>query len=366
MKVEQGFLQNRSFTYPLSGKRPDDRSLTPGQKIDDPGLTPDSWADRSPAANGPLPENALQPKDSRYDISSVTANAGLPAKVFSNVHGDTAEISGPASAFAPTYPRPSINPGSSANTAENRGATVDPSAAAEPSATANSSAAANSSTSVDPSAAVDPSTAAEPPSPANSSTQADPAGEPLSEEEKSRVHELKKIDAKVKAHEAAHMAASGGYARGGANFSYTTGPDGRRYATGGEVQIDTSPVPDDPPATVRKMQIVRRAALAPAEPSPQDRAVAASASASETQARREMTLEAREESEKPPAEGKESETAEPVRDSTANDSGKTSGIKKGEPGPDEVEGGTRVNHPKITLPLSESPGSDRQSVLHPR
>ena len=40
--------------------------------------------------------------------------------------------------------------------------------------------------------------------------------------------------------------------------------------------MDTSPVPGDPQATIRKAQTVRQAALAPAEPSGQDQRAAAS------------------------------------------------------------------------------------------
>lgn len=101
----------------------------------------------------------------------------------------------------------------------------------------------------------------------------------LSPEAQAEVDALKKADAEVRAHEAAHLAAAGGLARGGASFTYKVGPDGRRYAVAGEVQLDASPVPGDPEATLAKAQRLRAAALAPGSPSPQDRAVAAAASA---------------------------------------------------------------------------------------
>lgn len=110
----------------------------------------------------------------------------------------------------------------------------------------------------------------------------------LSKEEKQEVTELKRRDAEVRAHEQAHAAAGGHLTKGGASFEYQTGPDGKRYAVGGEVSIDTSGVEGDPEATIRKMQMVRRAALAPAQPSGQDRSVAAQASQKEAQARREL------------------------------------------------------------------------------
>lgn len=106
-------------------------------------------------------------------------------------------------------------------------------------------------------------------------TEAKKAGgeEELSEEEQQQVQKLKQTDAKVRAHENAHSGAGGNHA-GGPSYEYTTGPDGHRYATSGEVQIDVSAVRDNPEATLRKMDTVIRAALAPADPSSQDLAVA--------------------------------------------------------------------------------------------
>ena len=116
----------------------------------------------------------------------------------------------------------------------------------------------------------------------------------LSAEERRVVAQLARIDREVRAHEQAHLSAAGGLARG-ASFSYVTGPDGRRYAVGGEVAIDASPVDGNPEATVRKAQQVRAAANAPANPSAQDRQVAAQASGMEQAARQELAIERREE-----------------------------------------------------------------------
>ncbi len=113
----------------------------------------------------------------------------------------------------------------------------------------------------------------------------------LTDEEKAAVEKLQVLDKKVRAHERAHVAAGGGYIRGGASFEYQTGPDGKKYAVGGEVSIDTSPVKGDPQATIQKMQVVRKAALAPADPSATDRAVAAKATQQETRARMELREE---------------------------------------------------------------------------
>ena len=114
----------------------------------------------------------------------------------------------------------------------------------------------------------------------------------LTEAEEKEVRELKKIDREVKTHEQAHLAAAGDLARGGATYTYTSGPDGRRYATGGEVDIDISPVKGNPKETIKKMQKVRRAALAPADPSPQDRSVAARAAREIAKAQAELNSQA--------------------------------------------------------------------------
>ena len=69
------------------------------------------------------------------------------------------------------------------------------------------------------------------------------------------------------------MAAAGGYAAGGPSYTTTQGPDGRTYAIGGEVPIDMS-AERTREATLRKAQTVRAAALAPADPSGADKAIA--------------------------------------------------------------------------------------------
>ncbi|MEO1111355.1 MAG: putative metalloprotease CJM1_0395 family protein [Pseudomonadota bacterium] len=100
----------------------------------------------------------------------------------------------------------------------------------------------------------------------------DPDGDGLNEAEEKQVQELAKRDREVRAHEQAHARVGGPYA-GAPSYTFQQGPDGKRYAIGGEVQIDTSKE-KTPQETIRKMQIVIRAALAPAEPSSQDLKVA--------------------------------------------------------------------------------------------
>lgn len=112
----------------------------------------------------------------------------------------------------------------------------------------------------------------------------------LTEEERGEVQKLEQRDREVRRHEQAHKSAAGRYA-GSPSFEYEVGPDGRRYAVGGEVSIDVSPVADDPQATIEKMQQVRQAANAPAQPSDQDRQIAAQAAQLEQEARSELATQ---------------------------------------------------------------------------
>lgn len=128
--------------------------------------------------------------------------------------------------------------------------------------------------------------------------QAEPGGAPQqaasaqSPEERQVLQQLQARDREVRAHELAHVAAGAGLVRSGASFAYQRGPDGRFYAVGGEVSIDTSAVPGDPAATARKAEQIMRAALAPAQPSGQDRAVAAQAANMAMEARLQQALAA--------------------------------------------------------------------------
>ena len=108
----------------------------------------------------------------------------------------------------------------------------------------------------------------------------------LTPEELKQVDELRARDREVRAHEQAHQAAAGGLA-GGASYTYQRGPDGVSYAVGGEVQISLQKG-RTPEETIANAQTIRAAALAPADPSPQDRSVAAAAGQMEAEARAEQ------------------------------------------------------------------------------
>ncbi|HEB28611.1 MAG TPA: hypothetical protein ENI05_12700 [Porticoccus sp.] len=129
----------------------------------------------------------------------------------------------------------------------------------------------------------------------------------LDPKELRHLQNLQQTDKAVRAHLAAHLAAAGALARGGANFSYQTGPDGQRYAVSGDVQIDMSPLQGDPQATLAKGEQIRRAALAPAQPSGQDISVAASAARMTAEARIELLQQ------KPSSETRDKESQNAIR-----------------------------------------------------
>jgi len=109
----------------------------------------------------------------------------------------------------------------------------------------------------------------------------------LTEHEHAELSRLRERDSEVRTHEQAHLSAAGGLSAGGPSYEFKTGPDGEKYAVGGHVTIDTSPGAT-PQETIAKAQRMKRAALAPANPSGQDRAVAAKAMRMESEARREL------------------------------------------------------------------------------
>lgn len=117
--------------------------------------------------------------------------------------------------------------------------------------------------------------------------QASGSDEDLSPEELDEIRELRARDLEVRAHEAAHAGVGGQYA-GAPSYSYQTGPNGVRYAVGGEVSISLPSGNANPEQTVRAAEQVRRAALAPADPSGQDRQVAARATFIANEARAEI------------------------------------------------------------------------------
>jgi hypothetical protein len=117
-----------------------------------------------------------------------------------------------------------------------------------------------------------------------------PPGDPQEQDVTAQraLESLRHRDQEVRLHEQAHLLVAGPYAKGGPSYTYQTGPDGLRYAIGGEVPIDLSAVPGNPQATLQKALTIRRAALAPNDPSEADQAVAAQATAMAAQAQQEL------------------------------------------------------------------------------
>ncbi|MDR3038436.1 MAG: hypothetical protein LBV21_03970 [Candidatus Adiutrix sp.] len=146
----------------------------------------------------------------------------------------------------------------------------------------------------------------------------------LSEAEKQEVQKLAQRDREVKAHEQAHVAASGGLA-GSPHYEYQTGPDGRRYAVGGEVSVRRGGSSNVDQA-LREAEAVKRGAVAPAQPSSQDRAVAAAAEADLTRLRAEKTKRERAE--------KEAETGRPAE--AGAESGPAAVVNGGPESPGEL------------------------------
>ncbi|MFC1503994.1 putative metalloprotease CJM1_0395 family protein [Spirochaetota bacterium] len=105
---------------------------------------------------------------------------------------------------------------------------------------------------------------------------------------------LAMIDNHIRTHERAHAMMIGGTPQ----YSYVIGPEGELYAVGGSVAVDLSTVPGDPEATIRKARNIRIAALAPADPSPQDLKIAAAALRMEMQAKMELEKLEKKEAEK--------------------------------------------------------------------
>lgn len=102
------------------------------------------------------------------------------------------------------------------------------------------------------------------------------------------IRSLENRDKAVRNHESAHAAVGGSFT-GAPSYSYEIGPNGKKYAVGGEVSVDLTPIAGEPTETIAKMSKVQAAALAPANPSAQDIRVAASAASIMLEAQAELT-----------------------------------------------------------------------------
>lgn len=93
----------------------------------------------------------------------------------------------------------------------------------------------------------------------------------------SEIKRMKSWEDHVVAHERMHMLAGGG-AVGAPSYVYKMGPDGKMYITGGEVTLYVPKAATLEGSEVA-LQNLKKAALAPSDPSPKDMAAAAMATA---------------------------------------------------------------------------------------
>lgn len=114
--------------------------------------------------------------------------------------------------------------------------------------------------------------------------------EELTTQEKQELAKLKITDAEVKRHENAHKAMAAGLQTSGPNYEYETGPDGKKYAVAGDVNISYQKS-SDPEVNLKNAQKLKAAALAPADPSAQDRSVARKADMEIAKAKQEILEE---------------------------------------------------------------------------
>lgn len=129
----------------------------------------------------------------------------------------------------------------------------------------------------------------------------------LTPEQEQEIAKLKARDAEVKAHEQAHLAAASGINASAPVYDYQMGPDGKEYAVGGEVTVSFQQS-NDPEENLSNAETMKAAALAPAQPSSQDRAAAAAAEKMIEEAEKEITQQ-KEESVKEPSKTDETKNA---------------------------------------------------------
>lgn len=110
----------------------------------------------------------------------------------------------------------------------------------------------------------------------------------LTQKQQQEVQKLKERDAEVRAHEQAHISAAAGLRTSSPSFTYETGPDGKKYAVGGEVNVSFSES-GNPEDDLKNAETMKRAALAPADPSSQDKSVAREADQLIQKAEQEIT-----------------------------------------------------------------------------
>ncbi|RYA23007.1 hypothetical protein CRU96_10280 [Malaciobacter halophilus] len=95
------------------------------------------------------------------------------------------------------------------------------------------------------------------------------------EEDYQRVlDKFENLDSKTRSHEQLH--ASLAHTKGAISYNYQMGPDGKLYATGGHVRLDTS-IPKDEAAAIAKLDKLQKASAAPDGLSSADASIARAA-----------------------------------------------------------------------------------------
>ncbi|MFO1242980.1 MAG: putative metalloprotease CJM1_0395 family protein [Rickettsiales bacterium] len=95
----------------------------------------------------------------------------------------------------------------------------------------------------------------------------------LQEDNSDIINKLQVADAGVRAHEHQHFTAAGGLTSGTPIYELTQGPDGKLYATSGEVRVSTTPT-NDPQKAARDSNAYAAAATAPGDASAADLSIA--------------------------------------------------------------------------------------------
>jgi len=91
--------------------------------------------------------------------------------------------------------------------------------------------------------------------------------------DKELIQRLQQRDREVHLEEQTHVSVAGKYARGAPSYNYQMGPDGRMYAVGGRVAVDTGSTGNSAEDQI-KSRTLRAAALGVANPSTADAMVA--------------------------------------------------------------------------------------------
>lgn len=172
----------------------------------------------------------------------------------------------------------------------------------------------------------------------------------LTAEQQQEVQKLKLIDSEVKAHEQAHLAAAAGISASAPSYTYQEGPDGKKYAVGGEVSVSFSKG-NDPEENISKAETMRAAALAPADPSAQDMAVAQQAEQIIAEAQQQIA-EQKQEGSKDSGEVKSSEPAENTTSTKQNSTEQTDTTEK------------KAEEPALAYGNKKSDSDDGTKITH--